>query len=112
MSLNKWTLYLDSCTTYHSAFVDWMLDNTREVNAVLHGNCNAGVTSTNVNGYFGLFDMWLNKRGITNILSIPELERDGYKVGYNTDRDWVVITPAGKRMSFQGIQCCVTICPI
>ena len=101
MTLDTWKLYLDSCATYHSAFVDWMLDNVREVNAVLKGNCNAGVTTSSVKGYYGLFDMWLNKKGIANLLSIPQLERDGYEVDYNTKRDWVVIAPTGKRIVFK-----------
>mmetsp|Transcript_11546 Transcript_11546/g.25307 ORF Transcript_11546/g.25307 Transcript_11546/m.25307 type:complete len:155 (-) Transcript_11546:466-930(-) len=86
-TLDSWKLYLDSCATYHSAFVDWCLDNVRTVDRVLKGNCNAGVTTSSEKGYFGMWDMWLNRGGITNLLSIPKLEEDGYLVDYNTRRD-------------------------
>ena len=92
---------MDSCATYHSAFVDWMLSGVHEVGTVLHGNCNAGVSSTNTKGYYGLWSFWLNKKGIANLLSIPQLEKDGYEVDYNTKRKWVVTTPAGKKIVFK-----------
>ena len=34
-------LYLDSCATYHSAFVRNMLSNMKTGNTVLQGQCNA-----------------------------------------------------------------------
>ena len=43
----------------------------------------------------------MNRQGIANLLSIPQLEEDGYVIDYNTNRDWVVITPSGKRIVFQ-----------
>ena len=87
MTFDSWKLYLDSCATHHSAFVDWMLDNLREVNAVLKGNCNAGVTTSLVKGgYYRLFDMCLNKKGIANLLSIPWLEKDRYEVDSSTGK--------------------------
>ena len=76
--LHDWKLFFDSCGTYHSAFVDWMLSDVHEVSTVLRGNCNAGVMSTNVKGYYGLWEFWLNKKGIANLLSIPQLKNDGY----------------------------------
>ena len=42
MTLDNWKLYLNTCDTYHSAFVDWMLSNVHQVNTILRGNCNAG----------------------------------------------------------------------
>ena len=35
LTLYNCTLYLDTCATYHSAFVDWMLNNVHEVNTIL-----------------------------------------------------------------------------
>ena len=100
MTLDSHKLYLDSCATYHSAFVEWMLSDVHTVNTVLRGNCNAGVTSTNVKGYYGLWQFWLNKKGIANLLSIPQLEKDGFVVSY-TDGIWVVTTPSGEKIVFQ-----------
>ena len=52
-------------------------------------------------GYYGNFKVWLNERGVANLLSIPELEEHGYKVETHTDRDWVVTSPQGKRTIFK-----------
>ena len=101
VTLHDWKLFLDSCATYHSEFVDWMLSDVHKVSTMLRGNCNAGVTSTNVKGYYGLWEFWLNKKGIANLLPIPQLEKDGYVVDYNTKRDWVVTTPSGKEIVFK-----------
>ena len=72
----------------------------RTVNSVLEGNCNAGVTTSNEKGFLGKWDMWLNRNGIANLLSIPHLEDCGYVVDYNTARDWVVTTPQGQEIVF------------
>ena len=32
------------------------------------------------------------------MLSIPQLENDGYVIDYNTKHDWVVTTPEGKNL--------------
>ena len=36
-----------------------------------------------------------------DLLSIPQLEKDGYVIDYNTNRDWIVTTPEGKTLMFQ-----------
>ena len=36
-----------------------------------------------------------------NLLSITQLEKDGYNIDYNTKRDWVVTTPEGKCLLFK-----------
>ena len=99
--LDWYKLYLDSCATYHSAFVRTLLHNVHVVNTVLQGNCNAGVSTSNKKGYYGLWNFWLNDQGITNLLSIPQLEKDGYLIDYNTKRDWAVTTPEGKTLLFK-----------
>ena len=100
-TLSTWKLYLDSCTTYHLVFVDWCLDNVRSVGVSLTGHCNAGTTTSTKKGLYGQFEMWLNKQGIPNLLSILQLEEDGYVVDYNTNRDWVVTTPQGEKIKFK-----------
>ena len=52
-------------------------------------------------GIFGPWSFWLNENGIVNLLSILQLEKDGYTVDYNSKRDWVVTTPAGKCLLFK-----------
>ena len=36
-----------------------------------------------------------------NLLSIPQLEKDGYTIDYNIKRNWVVTTPSGKCLLFK-----------
>ena len=95
-TVDWYKLYLDICATYHSAFVSSLLSGVREVKTVLQGNCNAGVSISKEKGYYGLWSFWLNEQGIANLLSIPQLEKDGYVIDYNTKRDRAVTTPEGK----------------
>ena len=57
VTLDWWKLYLDSCATYHTVSVDWLLDDIHKVDTILKGNCNAGVTTSNKKGWFGTFKM-------------------------------------------------------
>ena len=95
-------LYLDSCASYHTMFDAFWLDNVHKVDTILTGHCNAGVTTSDTVGeLFGLFEVWLNKNRVANLLSIPQLEEDGYRIKYDTQGDWEVFTPEGKRIVFQ-----------
>ena len=38
------------------------------------GRCNAGTTRTNKRGSYGDFKVWLNEKGIANLISIPMLK--------------------------------------
>ena len=51
-TLDAHKLYLDSCATYHSSFVIWLLGNVHQVRTVLQGNCNAGVSTSDEKGFF------------------------------------------------------------
>ena len=78
-----------------------MLSNVKTGNTVLQGQCNAGVSISQEKGVYVLWTFWLNKKGIVNLLSIPQLEKDGYTINYNTKQDWVVMTPSGKCLLFK-----------
>ena len=67
----------------------------------MNGSFNAGTVSTNTKGWYGDFQVWLNKKGITNLLSIPMLEEYGYIVSTHTKGDWVVTNPKGKKIVFK-----------
>ena len=41
--------------------------------------------------------MWYNPVGIANILSLPLLEKSGYKMQYQTDGEWEVYVPGADR---------------
>ena len=45
--------------------------------------------------------MWLNKQGIVDLLSIPQLEEDGFRILYDTLKEWVLHTPPGERIVFE-----------
>ena len=49
----------------------------------------------------GLFNMWINKKGIANLLSTPQLEDDGYRVTCDTLTNWVVHNPQGEQIMFK-----------
>ena len=48
-----------------------------------------------------MFEMWVNESGIANLLSIPQLEKDGFRVTSDTHRKWVVYTPQGEKIEFK-----------
>ena len=73
---DPYKLYLDSCATYHSAFVRNMLNDAKTVGTILQGKCNTGVSASNEKGIYRLCSFWLNEKGIANLLSIPQLEKD------------------------------------
>ena len=83
-------LYLDSAATYHSVFITWCLKNIRDAGRTIRGNCNAGVKLSTKVGDLGVFKMWINEGGIANLLSIPQLEKDGFRVTSDTHGEWVV----------------------
>ena len=45
--------------------------------------------------------MWLNENGIDNLISIPNLEVDGYVVRTGTKGEWQVVTPEGETVPFK-----------
>ena len=83
-TLDKWNCYLDSCVTYHNLFVRDFLDILYLGNTAMNGSCNVGTVTTNTRGWYGEFKVWINERGISNLMSIPMLEYAGYIVSTHT----------------------------
>eukprot|EP00957_Ditylum_brightwellii_P054266 4110519-Ditylum_brightwellii.AAC.1 len=52
-TLDPHKLYLDSCATYHSAFVRDMLSDMKAMGTILQGNCNTGVSTSKEKGAYG-----------------------------------------------------------
>ena len=52
---------------YHTAFVTWLLNIVEDAKNTLVGNCNAGVTSSSLKGYYGKLHMWVKKNGMANL---------------------------------------------
>ena len=93
MTLEWWKCYLDSCASYHTFFVKEFLKNIFEGVATMTGRCNAGTTVSSKRGTYGDFKVWLNKKGIANLISIAMLEASGYIVSTHTKGEWKVTTP-------------------
>ena len=49
----------------------------------------------------GMFKMWINEEGIGKLLSIPQLEKDGFRVTTDTYGEWVIYSPQGKKLQFK-----------
>ena len=76
LTLTWWKCHLDSCTCYHSFFVEEFLRDIREGKSTMEGSCNAGIVLINTKGWYGDFEVWLNNKGIANLLLISMLKAD------------------------------------
>ena len=45
--------------------------------------------------------LWLNEKGVANLISIPMLEKDGYRVSKTTTGEWKVVTRGGGTIPFK-----------
>ena len=98
--LNPDHLYLDSTSSFHRIFDAKHLDDVQTVRNILRGSCNVGTKLSNEKGWYkGLFHMWLVRNGIANILSLHQLESEGYRVTYDTLTYWVIHVPNGPLMT-------------
>lgn len=101
-TLNEDHVYLDSCSTFNQVFTDKHIEDIEKVTTILKGRCNAGISTADEKGWMmGMFHMWLVRNGIANILSIPQLERDGCILEYKTGGDWSLTTPQGISLVFK-----------
>ena len=71
ITLEWWKHYLDSCASYHTFFVKEFLKSIEEGGGTMTGNCNAGTTRITKKGSYGDLQVWLNKQGVANLISIP-----------------------------------------
>ena len=94
--LNLDHLYLDSTSSFHRLFDASHLDDVRKVSNILRGSCNDGITFSDEEGcYKCLFHVWLVHNGILNLLPLPKLESEGYRITYDTLTNWVIHVPVG-----------------
>ena len=101
MTLSEYNLYLDSCATYNYTFIKIFLDCIGAAHEIMHWHYNAGTTITNQEGWYGGWKIYLNEQGIGNLMSIPWLEREGYRTVYDTLKEWLVYDPDGIEIKFQ-----------
>jgi hypothetical protein len=86
---------------YHSLVIKEFLSDVHKDKSTMNGSFNAGTVSTSTKGWYGNVEVWLNKKGITNLLSIPMLEAAGYLVSTHTHGDWAGASPKGKNITFK-----------
>jgi hypothetical protein len=97
---NPHYLYLDSAATQHSMAAVEYLSRRHTTKSALRQHCNAGTKMTNRVGYWNGLRFWENPDGIANLLSLPQLELDGYDIYKNKD-EWYAISPNGGRIDFK-----------
>ena len=94
--LNPDHLYLESTSSFNEMFDASHLDDVIKVNTILRGIYNAVTTFYDKKGWYKvLFHMWLVCNGISNLLSLPQLELEGYCITYDTLTNWVIHVPYG-----------------
>ena len=94
--LNPGHLYLDSNSFFCQMFNASHLENVKKVSTILRGSCNVGTTFSDKKGWYkGLFHMWLVCNGIVNLMSLPQLESEGYCITYDKLTNWVIHVPDG-----------------
>ena len=101
-TLHEDRCYLDSYSSFHQVFTRKYLSDITRMMTRLKGNCNAGTTYSNLKGLWSYFHMWLVESGITNLLSVPQLEADGFKVDYSNNL-LTVIMPEGHVIPFKKV---------
>ena len=101
VTIEWWNCYLDSFGLYHTFFIKEFLSNIKEGGTTMNGRCNASTTVTNTQGLYRAFNVWLNKYGIANLISILMLKPNGYLVSTHTHREWKVTTPKGDAIPFK-----------
>ncbi len=100
-TLNPHCFYLNSTFSFHQVFTKDHLDHLKLAGVTLRANCNAGTNfSTNKCWHQDLFHLWLVRNGIANLLSLPQLDGDGFTVSYQTVGTWIVTTPHSKEIIF------------
>jgi hypothetical protein len=71
------------------------------VGVILRADCNAGTNIRIEKGWYqDPFHLWLVHNSIANLLSLPQLEDDGFTISYHSRGKWIVTTPQGKDITF------------
>ena len=81
--LNKDKAFLDTTLSFHQVRTTEHFSGVEKVSNILRGSCNVGTTYSDEKGWCkGRFHMWRVCQGIANLLSLPQLEADGYRTTY------------------------------
>jgi hypothetical protein len=111
--LRSWIL-LDNQSTVDVFCNRGLLENIRKVNKTMSINCNAGVTRTSwVGDLPGYGEVWYNKAGIANILSLSKVE-DKYRITYDSaeEKKFIVHKDDGDKCIRDVLKSWQTVCSI
>jgi hypothetical protein len=86
-------LFLDSCATQHTMFAVEYLLRRHVTKIFLRQNCNAGSKITNKCGYYMDLRFYESEGGIANLLSLPALEKAGWKIRMETGKPVQALSP-------------------
>jgi len=92
-------LYLDTCTTSELMANRAFLTKIHQSGKALTLHTNAGSTSTNLKGYLGSIEFWLDDKAMASVVSLRTLEKKFPKISYcSTEREaaFIVTTPNGE----------------
>jgi hypothetical protein len=68
-TLDPQWLYLNSTSSFHQVFMEEHMNNLCLAGATFCANCNAGTNFATKKGWYrDLFDLWLVRNGIANLL--------------------------------------------
>ena len=67
----------------------------------LNQHCNAGSKLTNKGGYYAGLRFYESEGGIANLLSVPALEKAGWKIELNTGKPVRALSPDGLLFKFK-----------
>ena len=76
------------------------LQNIRAPDRNLRGNFNAGIEISEEKRDCGSLSIWVIEHGTSSIISMGLLEKERYRISYETGGTWIVTTPAWKTMKF------------
>ena len=86
-------LFFDSCATQHSMFALEYPSRLPCTKVYLRQNCNAGSKLTNKYRYYADLRFYESEGGIANLLSVPALEKAGWKIHMETGKPVRALSP-------------------
>ena len=99
-------LYMDTDSSFHQIFTAPHLYEIRTLEPTLHGHCNYGTTISNKKGvYIHLFDIWPVRNGIAKLLLVPQIEKEGFCLTYDTTTIWTIQCPYGSVLNLKRDTC-------
>ena len=109
-------LYLDITSSFNQMCDASHLDDVKKVSTILRVSCNSGTAFSDKKGWYkGMFHMWLGCNGTANLLPLPRLESEGYRITYDTLTSWVIQVSDGPLCTLHTeivLNCGVGVCKV